>query len=399
MLSPAIGADPPQFSDSQIYNSRSVTAIAPFPWISTEPWLQSVETALKGALAPQAAKHDQDHQALQGAYRRLGKQGWLHLRGGINGETLNDLKMGQFRESLARYSGALAFLQIQHQSAGAMVASSKNRPLRDKILPGLATGHCALGIGYSHLRRSPSPVTARPVAGGYELSGTMPWVTGWGCFEGFVGAAALEDGGSVFGLVPFTEEVVGDRLSVGKPMDLAAFRATQTVTVSFDRWFLRDDQVLYRRLPQWIRENDRKKVLASSFFALGCTQGSLDLLQGYLSKRSEVAETLGETIRAIVTELNQCRQVIYRHYSPAYRNDRPDGGTPLSYEEQLHWRGRAIALGLNAANIALMTSGGAANYQDHPAQRLSREAIVFGVTGQTSAVLRTTLQAQGIPTR
>ena len=81
------------------------------------------------------------------------------------------------------------------------------------------------------------------------------------------------------------------------------------------------------------------------------------------------------------------------------RNDRPDGGTPLSYEEQLHWRGRAIALGLNAANIALMTSGGAANYQDHPAQRLSREAIVFGVTGQTSAVLRTTLQAQGIPTR
>ncbi|MGD1850343.1 MAG: hypothetical protein ACFCBU_06960, partial [Cyanophyceae cyanobacterium] len=56
MLSPAIGADPPQFSDSQIYNSRSVTAIAPFPWISTATWLQTVETAVNGALAPQAAK-------------------------------------------------------------------------------------------------------------------------------------------------------------------------------------------------------------------------------------------------------------------------------------------------------------------------------------------------------
>ncbi|MEM9245305.1 MAG: acyl-CoA dehydrogenase family protein [Cyanobacteria bacterium P01_F01_bin.153] len=307
------------------------------------------------------------------------------------------LKSGQFREVLARYSGALTFLQIQHQSAGAMVGSSKNLALRDKILPSLATGNCALGIGYSHLRRSPSPVTARAVPGGYKLSGTMPWVTGWGCFEAFVGAAALEDGGSVFGLVPFSGEMTpsDDRLSFGEPMELAAFSATQTVTVSFDDWFLADDQVLYRRSPQWISENDRKKVLASSFLALGCTQGSLDLLRGFLSKRSEVAETLGETIEAIATELNQCRRVIYQHY----RNDRPDGAEPLSYEAQLTWRGRAISLALHTANIAVITSGGAANYRDHPAQRLSREAIVFGVTGQTSAVLRTTLEAQGISTR
>ncbi|MEM9772313.1 MAG: acyl-CoA dehydrogenase, partial [Cyanobacteria bacterium P01_D01_bin.73] len=211
-------------------------------------------------------------------------------------------------------------------------------------------------------------------------------------------AAALEDGGSVFGLIPFCGKHASgkhDRLTFGDPMDLAAFSATQTVTVSFDDWFLADDQVLHRRSPDWIAQNDRDKILSSSFFTLGCTQGSLDLLQNALTKRTEVADELGETIEAIATELAQCRQVIYDHY----RNDRPEDAEKLSPDEQLAWRGRAIALALNAANIAVVTSGGAANYRDHPAQRLSREAIVFGVTGQTSAVLRTTLQAQRIPTR
>ncbi|MGD1939527.1 MAG: acyl-CoA dehydrogenase family protein [Cyanophyceae cyanobacterium] len=397
MLSPAIEAANSQLSNTQGASSTPLTAIAPFPWISNDRWLQSVEAAVKEVIAPQAAQLDRHPQVLREAFDWLGQQGWLHLRGGVNGQELSDLHMGQFREVLARYSGSLTFLQIQHQSAGAMVGSSKNLALREAVLPRLATGECALGIGYSHLRRSPSPVTARSVPGGYTLSGTMPWVTGWGCFEAFVGAAALEDGGSVFGLVPFGGEITQNdgRLSFGEPMELAAFSATQTVTVSFDDWFLADDQVLYRRSPQWISENDRKKVLSSSFFALGCTQGSLDLLQGYLSKRSEVAETLGETIEAIATELHQCRQVIYQHY----RNDSPGGAEPLDYGAQLTWRGRAIALALHAANIAVITSGGAANYRDHPAQRLSREAIVFGVTGQTSAVLRTTLEAQGISTR
>ena len=178
-------------------------------------------------------------------------------------------------------------------------------------------------------------------------------------------------------------------------MALAAFSATQTVTVSFDDWFLSDDQVLHLRSPDWIMQNDRKKILSSSFFALGCTQGSLDVLQQCLAWRTGVAEDLKDTIDAIAAELSQCRHAIYAHY----RNDRPGHAHPLSEQEQLTWRGRAIAITLNAAQTALITSGGAANQQDHPAQRLSREAMVFGVTGQTSAVLRTTLQAQRISTR
>ncbi len=363
-------------------------------------WIQSVDAAVQRAIAPSASILDHDPAALRQAFQWLGDQGWLHLAGGVDGASVTPLEAGQFREVLARYSGALAFLQVQHQSAGAMVASSANETLRAEILPGLATGDRRLGIGFSHLRRRTPPVTATPVPGGYVLTGTMPWVTGFGCFDAFVGAAVLEDGRSVFGLIPFgcdqisCDQKDGDRpLKMSDPMALAAFSATQTVTVEFDNWFLPEDQVLHRRSPDWIQTNDRKKVLSSSFFALGCAQGSLDILHDCLTWRRDVG--LEDSIRAIAAELTACRDVIYGHY----RNDRPNETEPLSYEEQLRWRGRAIALALNAAQTALITSGGAANQQDHPAQRLSREAIVFGVTGQTSDVLRTTLRAQRIPTR
>ena len=364
-------------------------------WLEEDPWLRSVATAVETAIAPKAACLDRDPQTLREGFHWLGEQGWLHLHGGITlaegDRPVSSLQAGQFREVLARYSGALAFLQVQHQSAGATIATSPNHKLRDAYLPGLASGDRALGIGFSHLRRKPPPVTARPVPGGYRITGTIPWATGWGCFEELIGAAVLEDGRSVFGLIPFQDQ---PNLQVGEPMELAAFRATQTVTVEFDDWFLPEDRVLHVRPSDWIAQNDRKKPLFASFFALGCTQGSLDVLNQCLTWRQGLGGELEESIRAIATELHQCRTVIHGHY----RNNRPGESGDMGREEQLSWRGRAIALALNAAQTALMASGGAANHQDHPAQRLSREAMVFGVAGQTSDVLRTTLQAQRIST-
>ena len=366
-------------------------------WLDEDPWLRSVAAAMETAIAPKAALLDRDPPTLREGFRWLGEQGWLHLHGGIALEDgdrpITALQAGQFREVLARYSGALAFLQIQHQSAGTMIATSRSQSMREVYLPGLASGDRALGIGFSHLRRPTPPLTAQPVSGGYRLTGTIPWVTGWGCFEGFVGAAVLDDGRSVFGIMPFQTQADA-RLRVGEPMELAAFRATQTVSVEFEDWFLPEERVLHLRSPNWIAENDRQKILSASFFALGCTQGSLDVLNQCLTWRQGLGCELEESIRAIATALDQCRTAIHGHY----RNNRPGESGEMGREEQLAWRGRAIALALNAAQTALMASGGAANHQDHPAQRRSREAMVFGVTSQTSDVLRTTLQAQRIST-
>jgi hypothetical protein len=57
----------------------------------------------------------------------------------------------------------------------------------------------------------------------------------------------------------------------------------------------------------------------------------------------------------------------------------------------LHLRAWAIDLAVRCAHAAVTVSSGAANYSNHAAQRVYREAIVFTVSGQTTAVMEATL--------
>lgn len=45
----------------------------------------------------------------------------------------------------------------------------------------------------------------------------------------------------------------------------------------------------------------------------------------------------------------------------------------------------------NQSNAAVTVFSGAANYQNHPAQRVYREAVVFAVSSQTTIVTEATL--------
>jgi alkylation response protein AidB-like acyl-CoA dehydrogenase len=62
-----------------------------------------------------------------------------------------------------------------------------------------------------------------------------------------------------------------------------------------------------------------------------------------------------------------------------------------SWEERLQLRAWAINLAVRCASAAVTVSSGAANYRYHAAQRVYREALVFTVSGQTTAVMEATL--------
>ncbi|WP_041237645.1 hypothetical protein [Gloeothece citriformis] len=61
-------------------------------------------------------------------------------------------------------------------------------------------------------------------------------------------------------------------------------------------------------------------------------------------------------------------------------------------EERLPLRAWAINLAGRCARAAVAVSSGAANGLDHPAGRVYREALLFTVTGQTTAVMEATLE-------
>lgn len=351
--------------------------------------LSQVEQFLREQVAPYANSMDWDAIALKSAFNELGNGSWLGLRVPSiwQGSGVSEHQFRQFQELVARYSGALAFLQAQHQSAAALLARSENESLKQTYLPQMATGQIGIGVGFSHLRRAGKPsLQATPVAEGYQLQGKIPWITGFRIFQAVIVAAVLPDDRAVYGLVPLTptEQEQGGCISFSNPMALAAMTSTQTVQAELQNWLLTHEQVVLIQPAQAIHTSDVLNVLQHSFFALGCAWAGLDVMADEVQRRSQeprptdsllVLETVYRTLKQ---EWQECRSAIYA------ADDR-------LFEERLNLRAWAIELAGRCAHAAVTVSAGAANSLHHPAQRIYREALVFTVAGQTSAVMQATL--------
>ncbi|MBE9060754.1 acyl-CoA dehydrogenase family protein [cf. Phormidesmis sp. LEGE 11477] len=366
--------------------------------------LEVLEQHLANRVVPVAQQLDRQPDRLFSAFLELGAKGWLAPKlpkeqlkklsetqaqsseaeasgseaSRSNSEKLDSGGLGldgqeyqQFQSAIARCSGALAFLQTQHQSAASLILSGENEALKQRYLPQMATGDRCVGVGFSQLRRQPAPLRADPIADGYRLSGQVPWVTGAGLFSEFVGAAVLADGSAVFGLIPLVTQTVSDqKITVGDPMRLAAMSSMNTVAVEMEHWLLPAAQVVAHRPKGWIEERDRANPLSPLGLILGCAGAGIDVLGQSLNRRNidhDIASQLKLKLTCLQSNLPEIAAL------------------PISnYAQKLALRGQAIALMNTCTQAAVIASSGAANTLDHPAQRVYGESMVFSVSGQTT---------------
>ena len=245
--------------------------------------LKQSEQYLQNFVGPHAAVLDHNPQALQNALQGLGDRGLLALHAPLEwkGRGVDELTFCAFQEQVARYSGALAFLQTQHQSAATMIANSSNQRLRESYLPHLSTGEILLGIGFSQLRRPAAPaLKATPTDGGHRISGEVPWITGYDCFQEFILGAVLPDKRVLFGLAPLENamQAQGGEIMLSHPLQLAAMASTNTVKARIIDWVIPEAYIVSVKPPNWIQQRDQRNVLRHSFFALGCARAGLDIL-------------------------------------------------------------------------------------------------------------------------
>ena len=154
--------------------------------------------------------------------------------------------------------------------------------------------------------------------------------------------------------------------------------STNTVSAHLKEWFLNDNEIVAIKPAGSIHERSKKNVLHHGFYAIGCAQAGLDILQTTYQKKQ--LSFLQESWRSLQQELTNCHQAMFAAL---------DNGT---YAEKLKLRGWAINLAGRCSHAAVITSSGAANYQDHPAGRVYREALLFSVSGQTTAVIEESLK-------
>jgi len=335
--------------------------------------LESVLRVLREEVAPRAEAIDQDPAALEEALALLGRHEALALRRPheFGGPALEGPDYARFQEATARASGALAFLQTQHQSAGAMLAACENQALRRAYLPRMGSGARRLGIGFGHLRRPGAPVvTVSEAPGGYRFRGELPWVTGAGFFPEFVGAGLLPDGRAVFAVLPLVE---AEGVTLGPPAELAVMQVTRTVTVGLSDAFAPMARVVAVREPGWIHAVDRLSVRSRAHQALGCAQAGLDALERVAS-RSPGAPAALEALRG---ELASCRAAVF--------------GGPPSGTSDLEVRAWAIELAARVGLAAVACASGSGVLRDRAPQRVYREALAYTVLGQSAEVRDATL--------
>ena len=319
-------------------------------------------------VVPVANRLDSDAKQLFEAFYGLGDRALLtpKLPRELGGLDLDTLAFWEFQALVAQHSGALAFLQTQHQSAASFLRSGQNQTLAKRYLPAMASGARTVGVGFSQLRKQPAPLVAQRVSNGYCLSGLVPWVSGSGLFAEFVGAAELPDGSAIFGLLPLANL---ETVQVSQPMSLLGMAATSTVSLSLNDCFLPDEQVIDIKPKGWIQSRDRANPLSPLGLILGCAQAGLDVATQSLAKR-QIEHPLPDRLQH---QIEQAWIALPKTHA-----------LPLAaYDRKVALRGEAIALMNTCAQAAILSSSGAANTTAHPAQRIYKEALVLSVSGQS----------------
>lgn len=303
----------------------------------------------------------------------------------------------QYTEILASYCGVTTFVQAQHHGASRMIAGSKDALLRNTLVPNLAAGRALCAISFAHLRRPGPPILRALFAdGGVRLSGTAPWVTGWGLMNQVVLGATLPDGSFIYVWSPANRNDYPELFEQGgpssddwgsmtatNPLPLCTMNASATVAIHLDNWFIPQSHVLSQSDRTAMHRNDRNGVLNATAMPIGCASAGVRILEHVAATKKLPA--IARAAKSFADEVNEARNQV-----EFWTN--PDGAAdPGFFERAVEIRAWCIELALRTAHAAITAVSGSANSLDHPAQRLIRESMFYTVQAQTVEVMDATL--------
>jgi Acyl-CoA dehydrogenase, N-terminal domain len=131
-------------------------------------------------------------------------------------------------ERLASGCLTTAFVWLQHLGAVRAAAASANPAMAQEVGP-LCRGDVRAGLALGGALPGPPRLRATETDGGWLVTGTSPFVSGWGLVDLLHVAARTADGRLVWALV---DAVESDALAVQR-LELAALDATATVRADF----------------------------------------------------------------------------------------------------------------------------------------------------------------------
>ena len=252
-------------------------------------------------------------------------------------------------ESLSGGCLTTSFVWAQH-AGPSKAAIETTGPMRQRWAEALATGESRGGVAFAHLNRPGTPVLlAEPKAGGWEFSGSAPFVTGWGHIDVVLTAARHNDS-VVWAMLDAQDcETISSRR-----LTLAAIDSAVTVELSFDKHPVAEASVIsVENFAEWT-DRYRKGLRANGSNPLGVAARAAKLLGPSLLD-GQLIDARDRINAATVEELPAARALL---------GD----------------------LCVRATSALIANVGGSALFMEQQAQRLARESLFLLVQGQTPEI-------------
>ncbi|MGN6523199.1 MAG: acyl-CoA dehydrogenase family protein [Actinomycetes bacterium] len=359
--------------------SPSRFPLDPPPEVAADPRVVAAQELAQTLLAPHAAEVDRDgvprsHLAALAAAGLVG----LAAPAELGGSGAPPAVVRAVTEAVSGADGATWFVLTQHGMPLSVVLGSDNSRLRERLLPGMASGTTLSGVAVSHLRRpvpagAVPPVLACRVEGGWRVSGTVGWMTSWGIADVFLLGAATDDGRIVLAMLPAHDT---EGLRSDGPMALAAMEGAATTRLHLEDLWVPDEAVAdVVEAEPWLAVDRAKTAnVTPAVFGLLATA-----TRGILAWAERTGSSEGRDLAwAMAGEGAAVRAAAYRLIDDVPAEEQVDSRLAL--------RAHALELLNRAAAAHVAVGAGASMSASHPAQRVAREALFHLVQAQTAPV-------------
>ena len=341
------------------------------PTRDAEAMLGAVREIADGLLAELADDIDRRGVYPEAVLRRLGEVGALQAHLALNGERDYGAAIQAITE-VSRVCGATGFMMWCHGVCGLYMEESGNPALLGDALHRHARAHTLGATGMSNPMKTFAGIEtlllrARPVAGGFVVNGTLPWVSNLGP-DHYFGAVAVVETDAAPREIMFMVRCDAPGVELRPCPSFSAMEGTNTWAVRLTDHFTGAAELIADPVRPFVGRIRAAFILLQCGMGLGVAQGAIDSMWAVERQLGHVNEYLDDRPDALQQELDALTERTLALARTPFGTD-----TPFLIDV-LDARAHASELALRAAQSALLHQGARGYLMSSSVQRRVRES-------------------------
>jgi alkylation response protein AidB-like acyl-CoA dehydrogenase len=341
------------------------------PTRDAQAMLGAVREIADGPLAELADDIDRRGVYPEAVLRRLGEVGAFQAHLALNGERDYGAAIQAITE-ISRVCGATGFMMWCHGVCGLYMEESGNPALLGDALDRHARAHTLGATGMSNPMKTFAGIEtlllrARPVAGGYVVNGTLPWVSNLGP-DHYFGAVAVVETDAAPREIMFMVRCDAPGVELRHCPSFSAMEGTNTWAVRLTDHFTGAAALIADPVRPFVGRIRAAFILLQCGMGLGVAQGAIDSMWAVERQLGHVNEYLDDRPDDLQQELDALTERTLALARTPFGTD-----TPFLIDV-LDARAHASELALRAAQSALLHQGARGYLMSSSVQRRVRES-------------------------